>query len=203
MVSFIISSSVFILIVILLRCLCHKHISMRLQYMLWLLVAIKLLIFPVPWIESNFSIFNIPDKLESMTDRRTNDFSAEKTTIAPENIIQQEYSNQAVQNNNIQNKENPIPEINPNKIQNSNATFFGHMSLQAVLLALAVTGACIFFIFWIITNLKFWRYLRKHRVNVTPYKIDLPFEMKLKIYAVPQLPTPCLYGKAIYMTRTL
>lgn len=186
MVSFIISSSVFILIVILLRCLCHKHISMRLQYMLWLLVAMKLLIFPVPWIESNFSIFNIPDKLESMTDRRTNDFSTEKTTIAPENIIQQEYYNQAVQNNNI---------------QNNKATFLGHMSLQAVLSTLAVTGTCIFFIFWLITNLKFWRYLRKHRINVTPYKIDLPFEMNLKIYAVPQLPTPCLYGKAIYMTQ--
>ena len=49
----------FLLIVIFLRCVFGKHISARLQYAIWLLVAVKLLVFPVPDLEGEFSVLEL------------------------------------------------------------------------------------------------------------------------------------------------
>lgn len=47
---------------ILLRCVCKKYISVGLRYALWFLVAVKLLVFPVPAIEGRFSVLGfVPD----------------------------------------------------------------------------------------------------------------------------------------------
>lgn len=49
----------FIGIVLLLRSVLKKQISAGLQYGIWLLVAVKLLVFPVPDVEGDFSVFGL------------------------------------------------------------------------------------------------------------------------------------------------
>ena len=45
--------------IILLRCICKNHISAGLRYAIWFLVAVKLLVFPMPNIEGNFSVLGL------------------------------------------------------------------------------------------------------------------------------------------------
>ena len=51
--------TIYIGIILILRCICKNHISARLRYALWLLVAVKLLVFPVPNVEGYFSILGL------------------------------------------------------------------------------------------------------------------------------------------------
>lgn len=53
------TSSVLIVVVLILRRLCRGKISLCLQYGIWLIVAVKLLLVPVPFWESPFSIMNL------------------------------------------------------------------------------------------------------------------------------------------------
>lgn len=59
MIEAFLTSSVLILAVLVLRRLCRGKISLCLQYGIWLLVAVKLLLVPVPFWESPFSILNL------------------------------------------------------------------------------------------------------------------------------------------------
>ncbi len=63
MIEIIITSSVFIFALILIRKLCWGKISRRLQYGLWLLVAVRLLI-PAPLFTSSLSIMNLVNDAE-------------------------------------------------------------------------------------------------------------------------------------------
>ena len=63
MKSLIISSSVLILAVIVLRQLLSSKISLRLRYMMWLLVAIRLLI-PFELGQSSFSVMTLVERAE-------------------------------------------------------------------------------------------------------------------------------------------
>ena len=58
------TTTFFIGLVMLLRGICKNHISARLQYGLWLLVAVKLLVFPMPSVEGNFSVLGLVDGFE-------------------------------------------------------------------------------------------------------------------------------------------
>ncbi len=53
------TTSLFILVFLLLRTAVRNKTSMRLQYALWLLVAVKLLVFPVPQMESFLSVWQL------------------------------------------------------------------------------------------------------------------------------------------------
>ena len=54
-------SSIFILLVVFFRMVFRGKISMRLQYALWLFVAINLLLIPIPKVESVLSVQNFID----------------------------------------------------------------------------------------------------------------------------------------------
>lgn len=202
MINFLISSSVFILIVILFRFLCRKHIDMRLQYMIWLLVAVKLLIFPVPWIESRLSIFNIPAELEAIVEQRTGDsYTVDNGIVQNSNIDTESAAGNGTAGNNPR-MDGSITSDNSREnsyLQNNGAQPGESAFLPIILQAAALTGSCVFLLFWAFTNIKFGVFLKKHRIDLC-CKIELPFEMKLPVYAVPGLPAPCLYGRAIYVT---
>lgn len=53
------TATFFIGIVLLLRLVFKNHISARLQYGIWLLVAVKLLVFPMPDVEGDFSVLGL------------------------------------------------------------------------------------------------------------------------------------------------
>ena len=59
MYNILFTTTFFICIVLLLRAAFRRHISARLQYAVWLLVAVKLLVFPVPDAEGEFSVLRL------------------------------------------------------------------------------------------------------------------------------------------------
>lgn len=191
MIRFLVSSSVFILLVILLRQLCRKYISKRIQYMLWLLVAVKLLIFPVPWLESTISIFNIPDKLAAaLTLEQDASAAADKSPEAGN------AADAVVGEENIVNTKTPVME-SPKAQQQAEGR---SRPVQIVLGMIAMSGTIVFLSFWIVTNWKFGKYLKENRREQNGYEADLPFAVPLTVYVVEKLPSPCLYRKAVYVT---
>lgn len=66
MLAILFTITVFLAFVILLRGICRNHISARLQYAVWLLVVVKLLVFPVPNIEGNFSVLRLVPGLQEI-----------------------------------------------------------------------------------------------------------------------------------------
>ena len=66
----IITSSILIMCIVLLRQLCKRRISAKMQYMLWLVVAVRLImpgitaVWPNLMPESGYSILNVTDKVE-------------------------------------------------------------------------------------------------------------------------------------------
>lgn len=65
------TSSILIAAVLLARLLCRGKISMRLQYGLWLLVAVKLLLFPIPYVDGGFSVMRLAAQTEEWWNRIT------------------------------------------------------------------------------------------------------------------------------------
>ena len=63
MKAVLLTSSVLILALVLLRRLLRGHVSLRLQYALWLLVAVRLLV-PVQLGQSSFSVTSLLDRAE-------------------------------------------------------------------------------------------------------------------------------------------
>ena len=61
MVTMMITTTVFLLLILLVRGFFQKKISAVLQYSLWLFAVAKLLVFPMPVLESSFSVMNLFD----------------------------------------------------------------------------------------------------------------------------------------------
>lgn len=59
MVTAIITTTVFLLLILSVRGIFQKKISGIFQYSLWLLAVLKLLVFPVPVVESGISVMNL------------------------------------------------------------------------------------------------------------------------------------------------
>ena len=75
MTNWIISASILILLVVMMRYLFQGKISLRLQYALWIFVAIRLLL-PISFGDSVFSVENVTNELKVQTS-----YYAENNTI--------------------------------------------------------------------------------------------------------------------------
>lgn len=195
MANLLISSSIFIMLVIVLRKIFGKYVSKRLQYSLWLLVAVKLLIFPVPWIESGISIFNITDKVEAVMGE-----SVKNSTMIQGKMQEQLPQNdiKAEQATNYK-----VTEQQGKKIQQDKqfaTKSLGKISVSFLLKSGWVLGSSVFLVFLIITNGKFLHYLKKRRKAIETMEEDFTFGKKMQVYEVVNLVSPCLYGNSIYVT---
>lgn len=195
MANFLISSTLFILLVIVLRKMFGNHVSKRLQYALWLLVAVKLLIFPIPWIESEISIFNITDKVELVVGENIQNASVTQVQMQEQS---EEKSLSAV--NETDNKAEKQQMQAAHQDTKTSTNILEQISLQLLLKICGLLGSCIVMFFWISTNGKFLCYLKKSRKTVECLEEGLPFGKKMQIYEVENLVSPCLYGKSIYVT---
>ncbi len=185
MINLLISTSILMLLVIVLRFFCRNHISMRLQYGLWFLVAVKLLIFPVPWMESAVSV--VPaDRLETF------DVKDEE----PAADVKQEETGHLL-------TEPEAPSVDsaeqtPAVALKTMTTGFSRSNVERILLVLALLGSGVCTVIWGVYNLKLRRYFIRHRNRLSG---ELPFVKGLPVYTVEGIPSPCLYGKAIYVTE--
>lgn len=182
MIEWILSSSILILIVIALRTCFKGKISLRLQYAIWGLVLLRLLI-PISFGSTDFSVANLTAKTE-----------------APSIVIQS-----AKPGDNLQ-ADHPMqhPQEQPNMIpsqtiaQNEPVTEENGFD-QSTYTSYIIWGIgfiCVAGLF-LFTNLCF-----KHKLMGSRYGLDVQ-KNNLDVYATGEIDTPCLFGirnPAIYVT---
>lgn len=189
--QWIVSSSVLILVVIALRYVLRGKLSLRMQYALWLLVLVRLLV-PVSFGASDLSVMNaVPERAPTVqqgTDRQ--DIVGERND-APSNAgtvgIPAQSMNEAAP---------------PNLVQNvTTATVTAPTVEKTDWARIAKTvwlaGAAALGLVFLAVNLRFGKKLRRSRERVEETDACLP------VYESGETDTPCLFGVAkpsIYVT---
>lgn len=182
MTEWILSSSILILIVIALRTCFKGKISLRLQYAIWGLVLLRLLL-PINIGSTIFSVANFTSSTEpsdvviNTVDQNT---MIENNTIT---VIPQEQTNQMTQQHTSPNA--PVPAEKTDKIGDH---------LLNVIWAVGFVSVAVAFL---LTNIRFRKRITNSRSSVGTYK------KKLKVYATDKIDTPCLVGAInpeIYVT---
>ena len=189
----IITSSILIVCIVLLRGLCKGRISAKLQYMLWLIVAVRLmmpgltLIFPNLLPEADFSIMNAADKAEE----------------AAKDYIRSEGLSEPIQWN-FSLPGNGLPFLTNINSDGPTAVFVAGRFPAAVVWmdifkGIWCFGMVVAGIWMIAVNIRFMRKLRKSRSRYEYGKEDF----ELPIYLAKELSSPCLYGlpgrQAVYL----
>lgn len=177
MTALIISSTALIIIVLTLRHFLKGHISLRLQYALWALVLLRLLIpFNLP--QSPISVLNAVD--------------TSKAAIAFGEEPMDQVLLHDVFKPTAQTAEHTSPDLNAAP-ETHNPTLDWAQAITLVW----YTGIALVGLTLLLSNLSFSRKLRKTRVEFPAG------DYSLRVYVVENLPTPCLYGlftPAVYMT---
>ena len=195
------TSSVLILAVLLLRQVFRDRISRRVQYALWALVLVRLLV-PVSLPSADFSVLSAAEPVgQAVTERlehREVYLLPQETvpvTVLPEDVTpatsyQPEDGWQAV--------DPGAGAIVPDAGGETATRYAWAPTVSELLTYLWITGIAVMAVWFLVTNLRFWRRLRRMR---TPYDVE---GCKYPVYLVEEgLPSPCLFGlirPAIYLT---
>ena len=182
MTEWILSSSILILIVIALRSVFKGKISLRLQYAIWGLVLLRLLI-PVSFGSTNISVANLTAQSET-----------------PEVVIQTAKPNEDVQAEQPEQQ----PQIQPGEVPSQTVTQSESVTQEkgfdlrdyAFYIIWGVGFAAVAGLF-LFTNLRFKRKIMASRCGLDVRKNHLD------VYATGEIDTPCLFGiknPAIYVT---
>lgn len=182
MTEWILSSSILILVVISLRTVLKGKISLRLQYTLWALVLLRLLI-PVSFCSSRISVANL-------TAQREISITVEAPLEKPVDLPVQ---NQPHIPNPAPQQGSQTPEAGPveSKPVSRQLTW-----KEAALFLWSAGFAAVTGVFFL-SNLRFRRRILQSRYELDLRKGDLP------VYATAEIDTPCLFGlgrPAIYVT---
>jgi beta-lactamase regulating signal transducer with metallopeptidase domain len=176
MIELTISSAALIIVVLTLRHFLKGRISLRLQYAIWALVLLRLIV-PVNLTQSPLSVLNAMGMGETAVTLRDSD---------PQVSIQEGLLNTSQAKDNTSLALNAVPETNKTTLD------LGRILGLVWYTGIAVVGLCLF-----LSNLSFSRKLRRARIKFTAD------DYRLKVYVVENLPTPCLYGlfsPAVYIT---
>lgn len=182
MTELIITSSVLILVVIVLRHFLKGKISLRLQYALWALVLVRLLV-PVALFESPFSVMNAVQAA-----RYAREVSA---ASAPAPTLSSAYGDTGAE-------DAALPGGAGQNVTDSVTNEYHHVFRWGLwaqwvwYIGIGIVGMTL-----LLSNLSFGRKLRKTR---KAYQAD---DCKLPVYTVDALQSPCLFGlfhPSIYIT---
>ena len=183
MTNWIITSSVLILIMIAARSLFKGHISPLLQYALWLIVLVRLVV-PFNPLESSISVLNaVPTSLSA----------ASGVTKNTENLTPETFTAAPAADSAVAFTETDI--FDAPKTTTSVPAQSGLPSFSFVLGTLWLTGTAALLIYAIIRNYRLARFL--HRIR-RPYADG--------VYVAPALPSSCLFGvlkPTIYITEAV
>lgn len=213
---------------ILLRCVCKKYISAGLRYALWLLVALKLLVFPVPAIEGRFSVLGIvPDGRDKSL--LTEEISEEELREAEVSWLADEKDadgNPLEAGAQAGEGTTPVgtdtgttpeyPEIGERGIPNPGhwlritgyylQRYIENVLKMPVWLVLTWGAGSAVCAFWLAAyHFRLERYLRKKRIMLSEGERSRCMEGmdSFAAYSVEGLPTPCLLGRCIYIPAGL
>lgn len=191
MIKWVISSSCLILFIIFLRHLFKEKISLRLQYALWALVAVRLLI-PFNLGNSMLSIENLTNHLYSQSETQTTVVQNE-----PLEFTRDEYTVKIYDR--IEANKNVISNVNelksPEMPQSSSSP---SIDITQILLGIWIAGIVILSVVFLLTNIFFAKKVRKLREKIVVPYTNLP------LYKSDEVQTPCLVGvfhPSIYVTR--
>ena len=188
MIQWIVTSCVLILAVLGLRFVLKGRISLGLQYALWLLVAVRLLV-PLTFGESNLSAANLSQNAQPMVQQ------VESVQIPVQSF---ENAYQEVVQEHIDLGQDISGFENTEELEYEAYERMEKVSLSQVLLWVWVGGMALSLAALLFSNLHFSAKLRKTR-----QAIDISGS-KLPVYCAPQIVTPCLFGlfrPAIYLTE--
>lgn len=181
----IITSSILIICIILLRRLFRSKISASVQYALWLIVALRLIVpavtvvFPNLLPEWDLSIMNVAEKVET---------SAQDYIQTPEQIGQINVPFTKLPFVNVSNEDGPTAVFYAGQIGWTWLDFFKGIWYAGIVIAGVWMAA---------VNILF---MRKLLANRTKYEKE---DYKLPVYYVKELASPCLYGmpgkQAVYL----
>lgn len=222
MKEIIITSSVLILCIMLIRIIFKGKISSRLQYALWLLVAIRLMIpasaqiyMTIGSVEG-FRIMDLTRMLETKVGDVTERLEQPVTFVASMNGVAGELAAEYI----LENDGDPFTTADgPTSV-----FVAGKIGLTwvDVLRGIWIGGMIVVALWMIIVNIAFVRRLHKGRKEYVLECDDLPWSEKLqgrgadkkggklqsiKIYTIDKIASPCLYGmpfrEAIYLTTDI
>ena len=191
MMQWIVSSSVLILVVIALRYVLRGKLSLRMQYALWLLVLVRLLV-PVSFGASDLSVMNaVPERAPTVQQGTYKQDIVGERNDAPANagtvgIPAQSMSEAAP----------------PNLVQNVTTTTVTAPTVEKtdwarIAKTVWLAGAAALGLVFLAVNLRFGKKLRRSRERVEETDACLP------VYESGETDTPCLFGVAkpsIYVT---
>ncbi len=185
MTEWILSSSILILIVIALRTCFKGKISLRLQYAIWSLVLLRLLI-PVSFGSTNFSVANLTVRSETPA-----------SVVQPVKPNENLQADQPVQHPQAQPGEIPSQVVITNEPLADAKAF--NLKANAIYF---VWGVGFIFVagMFLVTNIRF-----KRKVMDSRYRLEVQKD-NLDVYATGEIDTPCLFGikkPAIYVTYSV
>lgn len=189
--QWIVSSSVLILVVIALRYVLRGKLSLRMQYALWLLVLVRLLV-PVSFGASDLSVMNaVPERAPTVQQGTYKQDIVGERNDAPANAgtvgIPAQSMNEAAPPNLVQNVTTAT--VTPPTVEK---TDWARIAKTVWLAGAAALG-----LVFLAVNLRFGKKLRRSRERVEETDACLP------VYESGETDTPCLFGVAkpsIYVT---
>ena len=198
-----ISSSVLILSILLIRHLVKDKISPLLQYMLWLPAVLRLLL-PFSLWNSPISVMNLfPEKsiIEYLQEVNEENWSQmlqqanqAKDLETGNQDIQQANGDAAGMNEHIYEQ---MPNITDNPVRTGQQV---RHKMTEYLLLIWLTGVVIVGGYMLFYQIKWEKYLRENRKKLITGN---PYSKILKVYTVEGLPSPCLSGRNIYLTQEM
>lgn len=199
MIEVILSGSVLILAVLLMRQVLGHKISKRLQYGLWLVVALRFLL-PFSLGESAFSVLNFWHPKGPVPISMTEETIETKPMSVAEVIESAEERTETTTH--FSKAENGVD--GEGGYQSPNAP--DRRSIKNLLYGLWVFGTLLVGAFFVLSNILFYKQLKKKRKK-------LAIKAPCPVYEVSDLPSPCLFGifkpaiylnaKALYHTQGL
>lgn len=185
------TSSALILALLVLRQVFRKRISRRVQYSLWGLVLVRLLV-PANLPAADFSVLSVSEPARVQMEERLEE---EPVYVLP--VSTQEIARSSARPNVILPMEGRYSEVTQAEGQPAVLTKYAFTLEEALGLVWAAGMGCMGL--WLaVSNLRFWHMLRKKRIPM-----ELP-ECRYPVYLVEEgLVSPCLFGlfrPAVYLT---
>lgn len=206
MIENIITTTILLALFLALRHIVDGKISARMQYAIWLLVALRLLLAWAPMPDSDFSVMNLfPDLQASSSEIKgsSSDLSSVKEEIqADTRSSRQQAKAVGTENGTGLQKEQAEAEgkgmqaISKEQTQKTEKAF--HFDMEKVLLCIYGIGFCLLLVWMAAKNLKLWNGIRKCRIL---YEEEIPvLFLPGKLYLLEGLCSPFLFGRDIYIS---
>ena len=188
MIETIITSSLLIMVVMGIRFLFRTKISRRLQYMLWGLVLVRLLL-PFPIIESPLSIMNVLSDI-NLGEKQISNLNESSLTTA-------EIPNVAINNTDIITGTKNLDHTSLSGNEDTNNQYAEKSVVIRISYIIWLIGSIVVGLWFIRTNIIFYQNLRRNR------QVYNTLDYRLPVYISSDIASPCLFGMihpVIYLT---